>query len=73
MNKWDYPKLEDVDEIGFTVINQHLYDLLFELHMAQNQKLIKKRGETYWDNFCNMVEWLSTRVDEAIYARDSDS
>lgn len=73
MSKWEYPNLEEVDNIAFTVIRQYTHDLLFELHMAENQKLVEGKGETYWDNFCDRVEHLSTRVDEAVYHGFTDS
>jgi len=67
MDKWEYPKIQDVDNEAFILIRQQLYTLLFELHMAENHKIVEPEKEynVYWENFCSYVEYLPQRVDEA--------
>lgn len=75
MSKWEYPKIEDLDNYSFILIRQQLYDILHELHMAENYKIVnpEKDYNVYWENACELVEYLSTRVDEAVYGSFTDS
>ena len=68
MNKWEYPKIQDLDNYAFILIRQKLYNMLHELHMAENYKIVnpEKEYNVYWENFCEMAEWLTTRVDESV-------
>lgn len=75
MNDWDHPKIQELDNMAFILIRQGLYDMLFELHMAENYKIVnpEKDYNVYWENFCEAAEWLSTRVDESVYHGFIDS
>jgi len=75
MSKWKYPLIQDLDNVAFVLVRQHFYDLLHELHMAENYKITHQDAtyNVYWENVCEMIEYLSTRIDESIYARDYDS
>ena len=66
-SKWEYPKIQDLDDGSFNFIRHNLYNLLHELHMAENYKIVnpEKEYNVYWENFCEMVEYLTMRVDEA--------
>lgn len=64
-----YPtvKIQEMDNEAFILVRQHIYNLLYELHMAENHKIAdpKKEYNVYWENFCSYVEYLPQRVYEA--------
>ena len=66
--KWEHPSIMDVDNEGFAAVRELLYQLLHELHMAENHKLARPDNEynVYWQNFCDMVEYLAGSVDSAV-------
>jgi len=74
-DKWIYPKIQDLDNMAFILLRDKLYHLLHELHMAENYKIVnpEKDYNVYWDNFCNMIEYITMHVDGCIYGRDFDS
>jgi len=75
MDKWERPRIQDLDNEAFILIRQQLYNLLFELHMAENHKIVEPEKEynVYWENFCEYVEWLSQRIDESVNRSLTDS
>lgn len=75
VEKWEHPSIMDVDNEGFVVIREQLYQLLHELHMAENHKLARPDNEynVYWQNFCDMVEHLADSVDSAVSNVRQDS
>lgn len=74
MSEDEYPKIQDLDNEAFIFIRQHLYQLLHELHMAENYKIVnpEKEYNVYWENFCIDLKYLPNRIGEAIYAPFSD-
>ena len=74
-DKWEPPKIQDVDNLAFVLLRGRLYDFLHELHMAENYKIVnpEKDYNVYWDNFCNMIEYIKMHVDECVYRGAFDS
>ena len=69
MNKWRHPEIQDLDNMAFVLIRQHFYDLLHELHMAENHKIVHPERDynVYWDNLCELVEGLPESIDMAVH------
>lgn len=73
--KWEPPPIKELDNMAFVLLRERIYQLLHELHMAENYKLCnpEKDYNVYWDNFCNMIEYITMHIDECVYGRDFDS
>ena len=69
MSKWEHPRVQDLANLAFVLMRQKLYDMLHELHMAENYKIVnpEKEQNVYWENFCEIVEFLSRGIEEAVH------
>jgi len=75
MDKWEYPKIQDLDNEAFILIRQKFYDILHELHFAENYKIVnpEKDYNVYWENVCELVEHLPIRIAESVNRQFVDS